>query len=57
MYKMVDYKCSDCGHIWEDMLDHQDGEQVEYPKRCPKCLSRIVQRVLGNGKGKQVIIH
>ena len=34
------YKCSDCGHKFEELVDFSKGENYDDPQECPECESK-----------------
>jgi len=44
---LVDYKCSDCGHIWE--VDKGSGLNDDPKLKCPECGSKDTFKKFGIG--------
>ncbi len=42
-----DYKCSKCGHAWEQF----QSIKAEPSKKCPSCGKKSAQRLIGTGAG------
>lgn len=40
-YRMYDYLCAECGHVWEETIDIDNPEQV----KCPHCESAKTERL------------
>lgn len=49
MFKLVDFKCSDCDHVQEVMLDSRDPDQKFV---CEECKSENMEKIISVGAGK-----
>lgn len=50
-YKAQDFKCNDCGVVFEELLNTSDEEPA--PTCCPECNSTNTEKTLGVGTGSK----
>ncbi len=43
MFKMLDFKCTECGHVFEKLVKND-----AVPERCPECEGESIVKVISH---------